>query len=1060
MTSRSPRSEFVEEDTVLGPYVVSLFVRHAGVASLYLARHRETDQRVAIKVMLRAYAEHPIYRARFLREAELQPRLRAIPYVAQTIDHGLLPDGRPYLVREWIEGTLLETLLAELHERDESLHFAVATRYALDVARGLEALHARFIVHRDLKPGNIVIDEASDRPKLTELGSSADLGLPHVGSDLEAAPLLGTQDYASPEHSAGMRPNPCMDIWSFGAILLELYRPFHPRVDDSLQTHGIAPDFHIIGPRELKPTIRTLVLDCLSRDPTQRPTAHTLVQVLEAVTDRLRTPEIEIGREPPRTRSAAGEFFSSSTHEEPRRSPLRRSNSVVRSPPAFGTTSPDTGPIQLASGVPGSIHDDATALEPEPGVPFERDDDDTARHASAALPLFPAASDEAIPSDTTIEAEDPGDEPTAPHPAAESTSSGEYAARTFADAPGLRIAAAALPDDPDGTAAIVLDPEETFTSGTAMPIVDADDAVETAPPLAAEALQADADAPEAHVTRDPETGPYALGAPVAHEPAADADAPEARVSPVAASRAHDPEARVSPDVASGTPDRDAGVSPDVAREPYAPSAHVSPDFASSADAPGADVSPGFAWGANAPSAHVPPDLASGADAPADRVTIDLPSHADAPDAGISLHPASDLLEAHATPAPASSADAPDAHATLDPASDATLLAASTSGIGTRPVAEAPTGAIVLAGTLPAARETTPLPMAASPVPLASESLETGDARDIDAPTDPSRSGATQPSHTAQAAAATRPPRTAPRRDPAVSPVLLWTGVSILGLVLIVGSVRALLSDAPSPTRSAAIASVDERIAPTATTTPVPIAVPSARSDATTMAQPEVPDAAMPALVEETDEAPRASEAIAVPGVDEAPEDVLEVDEAEPAGAAEAPDAELQDPAVVPGTDDTNADALPGTVALGTAEAPGGEAPPTPGTFQALAGPSVPADTETADADPPDEVAPPAEDPAPAIARSPREKTKPAHETASCEARRRRAEEASRDRAWTEVLTQTKRAECWASSKPRMLMRLDAMLQLQRYAQCASEGARSSDPVLAARVERCRSLMTR
>src|SRR5690606_9886589 len=106
-------------------------------------------------------------------------------------------------------------------------------------------MHAAGIVHRDLKPGNIIVDRARTvrLTTLLDFGIAADLGQPTHQGDLTQGEPLGTEAYAAPEQLVGVTGDPAMDLWSFGAVLYEMFGRY--RATDELRTEGIPEHFSL-----------------------------------------------------------------------------------------------------------------------------------------------------------------------------------------------------------------------------------------------------------------------------------------------------------------------------------------------------------------------------------------------------------------------------------------------------------------------------------------------------------------------------------------------------------------------------------------------------------------------------------------------------------------------------------------------------------------------------------------------------------------------------------------------------------------------------------------------
>ena len=104
-----------------------------------------------MRILRADFAADDEYVERFQREAEAATGIRH-PNVVEVLGHGVA-DGRPFLVRELVEGSTLDDLL----ESRGALPEEEARAFAEQIARGLEAAHARGVLHRDLNAGNVFV---------------------------------------------------------------------------------------------------------------------------------------------------------------------------------------------------------------------------------------------------------------------------------------------------------------------------------------------------------------------------------------------------------------------------------------------------------------------------------------------------------------------------------------------------------------------------------------------------------------------------------------------------------------------------------------------------------------------------------------------------------------------------------------------------------------------------------------------------------------------------------------------------------------------------------------
>jgi serine/threonine protein kinase len=172
------------------------------MGAVYLAERidGEVEQQVAIKVV-RAGMEPAVFHDRFLAERQILAALNH-PGIAHLFDAGHTPDGRPYLVMEYVDGVSIDQYCASFDVRN-------ILKLFLLVCDAVAYAHRNLIIHRDLKPSNILID-AAGRPKLL------DFGIAKIIDDTEPSRTLVrilTPDFASPEQMRGDAHTTATDVY-------------------------------------------------------------------------------------------------------------------------------------------------------------------------------------------------------------------------------------------------------------------------------------------------------------------------------------------------------------------------------------------------------------------------------------------------------------------------------------------------------------------------------------------------------------------------------------------------------------------------------------------------------------------------------------------------------------------------------------------------------------------------------------------------------------------------------------------------------------------------------
>ena len=190
-------------------------------AYVYAAIDRRTGDRVALKLLLPAFADDPEFVTRFRREARAALSL-AHPNVVRVLDFGT--DGDAYLAMELVRGGDLSRRLMR-----GALPVAEAVRVGMRVADALEAAHAHGLVHRDVKPQNILLDEDGE-PKLADFGVARAMWLTQL---TRTNVIFGSPHYISPEQARGVRVDERADVYGLGVVLYEMLAGRPPFVGDS-----------------------------------------------------------------------------------------------------------------------------------------------------------------------------------------------------------------------------------------------------------------------------------------------------------------------------------------------------------------------------------------------------------------------------------------------------------------------------------------------------------------------------------------------------------------------------------------------------------------------------------------------------------------------------------------------------------------------------------------------------------------------------------------------------------------------------------------------------------
>jgi serine/threonine protein kinase len=203
----------------LGKYEIVDRLGQGAMGVVYKAHDPFLERDVALKVMLPRVAQDPEGKIRFEREAKAIARM-VHPHVVTVFDLGYHTDGSPFIAMELLDGEDLQHAV----RHGSPLALGRKIEIALQVLAGLGRAHAAGVVHRDIKPANVFLTREGNVKIM-------DFGIAFTKSkDTSTSTAVGTPDYMSPEQVSGGRVDERSDLFSVGAMLLELVsgrRPFH-----------------------------------------------------------------------------------------------------------------------------------------------------------------------------------------------------------------------------------------------------------------------------------------------------------------------------------------------------------------------------------------------------------------------------------------------------------------------------------------------------------------------------------------------------------------------------------------------------------------------------------------------------------------------------------------------------------------------------------------------------------------------------------------------------------------------------------------------------------------
>jgi serine/threonine-protein kinase len=215
MTNSKDTDIFQTGDLLNNTYRIEGILGRGGTSEVYKARSEISKRVVALKALRTEFSMNDDYLVLMTREEAI----REIRHdsIVRYYDNQRMPDGRVYLIMDYVEGPGLDKKMREGGMSADDLLII-----AKKVSAGLNAAHKKNIVHRDLSPDNIILRNGdANEPVIIDFGIAKDS---NPGAEtIVGNEFAGKYAYAAPEQLSG-KTDARSDLYALVAMLLSTYR--------------------------------------------------------------------------------------------------------------------------------------------------------------------------------------------------------------------------------------------------------------------------------------------------------------------------------------------------------------------------------------------------------------------------------------------------------------------------------------------------------------------------------------------------------------------------------------------------------------------------------------------------------------------------------------------------------------------------------------------------------------------------------------------------------------------------------------------------------------------
>ncbi len=201
-------------------YRIERLIGAGGMGSVYLAANPVLPRHDALKVLDGELSHDPVFRARFIREADLAGTLDH-PNIVTVHNRGETADGKLWIAMQYVAGSD-----ANRETEEGRMTPGLAVFVTGEVSKALDHVHRRKLIHRDVKPANFLISADGGRVYLADFGIAR--ALDEAVRLTATGVVMATVAYAAPESLLSSDVDGRVDVYALGCSLYRMLTGVSP----------------------------------------------------------------------------------------------------------------------------------------------------------------------------------------------------------------------------------------------------------------------------------------------------------------------------------------------------------------------------------------------------------------------------------------------------------------------------------------------------------------------------------------------------------------------------------------------------------------------------------------------------------------------------------------------------------------------------------------------------------------------------------------------------------------------------------------------------------------